>query len=126
MNSAMTLTIPQQLYQRVQRVAQRQQRNVDDVAQEVLEQGLSPLEVSPENLGKEREKRAFHRLHTTLLKQYADEYVAIYHGALIDHDVDQSALFARIDEQYPDQFVLIRPLRPEPEIIYEHRSMRWA
>ena len=126
MNSVMTLTIPQQLYQRVQRVAQRQQRNIDDVAQEVLAQGLSPLEVSPENLGKEREKRAFRRLHTTLLKQYADEYVAIYHGELVDHDANQAALFARIDEQYPDQFVLIRPLRAEPEIVYNHRSMRWA
>ena len=76
--------------------------------------------------GKEREKRAFSRLHATLLRQYADEYVAIYHGELVDHDVDQAALWARINEQYPNQFVLIRPIRSEPEITYEHRSMRWA
>ena len=126
MSSATTLNIPQQLYQRVQYAAQRQQRNVYDVAQELLEHGLSQLESYPVHSGKEQEKRAFSRLHATLLNQYAGEYAAIYGGKLVDHGVDQAALLARIDEQYPDQFVLIRPLRPEPEIVYEHRSMRWG
>ncbi len=126
MNSVMTLNVPQQLYQRVQYAAQRQQRNVYDVAQELLEHGLSQLESYPAHSGKEQEKRAFSRLHATLLTQYAGEYAAVCGGKLVDHDIDQAALFARIEERYPDQFVLIRPLRSEPEIVYEHRSTRWG
>jgi hypothetical protein len=122
-----TVTIPQHLYERVQRIARRQYRDVNEVASEILEQSILPLEnglnTTPE---REREKEAFHRLHGSLLKRYAGEYVAIYNGKMIDHDKDRTVLLNRIDTQYPDQFVLIRPVKSEPEIIYEHRSARWA
>ena len=126
MNSGMTVTIPSQLYKRVQFVAQKQRRPVNDVAQEMLEQGLLSLESLVTNPEKEREKNAFRRLHTALLEQYIGEYVAIYGGELVDHDANQAELVARIDKKYPDLFVLIRPVRQGPEIVYEHRSMRWA
>ena len=119
----MTLTIPQQLYERVQRIAQRQQRNVDEVAREALEQVVSHWEVSSVNQEKEREKEAFRQLHAALLEKYAGEYVAIYGGKLVDHDVDRAALFARIEQKYPDQFVLLRPVKKELEIIYTCHSV---
>ncbi|MCZ7673153.1 MAG: DUF5678 domain-containing protein [Chloroflexi bacterium] len=76
--------------------------------------------------GRDRGKEAFHRLHGTLLKNHRGEYIAIYNGQLIDHDRDRTALFKRIEENYPDQYVLIRLVSQTPEIVYEHRSMRWA
>lgn len=72
---------------------------------------------------KGREKEAFQQLHATSLEKYAREYVAICSGKLVDHDTDQAALFARIEKQYPNQFVLIRPVRQEPEIVYKSRSL---
>ncbi len=126
MSSGMTLTIPQQLYERVQRIAQRQQRNVDEIAREALEQVVSHWEVPSVNQKKEREKEAFRQLHAALLEKYAGEYVAIHGGKLVDHDVDRAALFARIEQKYPDQFVLLRPVRQNPEIVYRHRSLHWG
>ena len=126
MNSGMTVTIPPKLYKRVQVVAQKQRRDVDDVAREMLEQGLLSLEGFPIKEDREREKNAFRRLHPALQAQYMGEYVAIYGEELVDHDVDQATLIARIDKKYPDTFVLIRPVKQEPEIVYEHRSLRRA
>ncbi|VAW33177.1 hypothetical protein MNBD_CHLOROFLEXI01-5385 [hydrothermal vent metagenome] len=126
MNSGMSVIIPHQLYKRVEYVAQKQRRDVNDVAKEMLEQGLLPLEGLPSQAEKEREKDAFRQLHTALLEQYMGEYVAIYNGELVDHDVNQTALVARIDKKYLDLFVLIRPVKQEPEIVYEHRSIHWA
>ena len=118
MSSGMTLTIPQQLYERVQHIAQEQQRNIDEVAREALEQVISHWEVSPVSQEKEQEKEAFRQLHAALLEKYAGEYVAISDKKLVDHDVDRAALFARIEKQYPNQFVLIRPVRQELKIVY--------
>jgi predicted transcriptional regulator len=126
MNSGMTVTIPPQLYKRVQTIAQKQRRDVDDVAREMLEQGLLSLESFPAKEEREREKNAFRRLHPALQEQYMGEYVAIYGEELVDHDVNQATLIARIDQKYPDSFVLIRPVRQESEIVYEHRSLRRA
>lgn len=126
MNSGMTVTIPHQLYKRVEYIAQKQRRNVNDVAKEMLEQGLLPLEAFPSKAEKEREKDAFRQLHSALLEQYRGKYVAIYNGKLVDHDLNQAALVARIDKKYPNSFVLIRPVKQESEIVYEHRSVRWA
>lgn len=125
MDTGITVTIPQQLYERVRQVAQRQDREVDEVARDLLEQGILPLESLPAQPEREQEKAAFRRLHSVLLARYEGEYVAIYGGELVDHDIDHVALLTRIDTQYPNQFVLIRPVRQEPEIVYEHRSMRW-
>lgn len=122
-----TVIIPQHLYERVQQIAQRQYRDVNEVVTEMLEKGISPWEdttwTTPE---REREKEAFQRLHDALLKKHKGEYAAIYNSQLIDHDRDRTALFKRIEENYPDQYVLIRPVNPMPEIVYEHRSIRWA
>ena len=61
---------------------------------------------------------AYHRLHPTLLAEYAGEFVAIAEEKLVDHDVDKLALYRRIQTRYPEQFVLVRRVdrAPEPEL----------
>jgi hypothetical protein len=73
---------------------------------------------------REREKLAFQQMHPHLLEKYAGQYVAIYEGKLVDHDIDKQALFQRIDTAFPDVFVLIRPVLVTPEIVYQSRSHR--
>jgi hypothetical protein len=75
---------------------------------------------------RKQEIEAFFDLHPVLWREFPGEYVAIYGGRLVDHDMDRVALLSRIDQNYPDVFVLIRPVREDPEIVYEHRSIRWA
>ena len=127
MNTHTTLTIPHSLYERARRVAQSQDRDIADVVAEALEQGLPAIEAdSKKPTDREREKQTFHRLHPELWQKYPLEYVAVYDGELVDHDPDRVALLQRVDEQYPDLFVLVRQVREEPEIVYEHRSVRWG
>lgn len=71
-----------------------------------------------------RETKAFRLIHPQLLQKYAGEYVALHQGKLIDHDMDQFALYLRVDEQYPDEVILIKQVTPEVEEIYTVRSPR--
>lgn len=77
-------------------------------------------------VGWEQEVVAFRRIHATWREKYAGEYVAVYQGELIDHDPSFGALLERIEVLYPDEFVLIRPILDELEIIYNDRSVRWV
>lgn len=73
----------------------------------------------------EREIRAFHRLHPTLLEHHLGQYVAIHDQHLVDHDADKLALYQRIRNQYPEQFVLVRLVEPEPERELYFRSTHY-
>jgi hypothetical protein len=72
------------------------------------------------------ERDTFLCLHPELWAQYPEQYVAIHGGKLVDHDPDMGALLKRIDAQYPGTFVMMRQVRQEAEIVYQHRSVRWA
>ena len=60
------------------------------------------------------EMAAYIAMHPMLKEQYFGQYVAIYQGKLIDHDTDRKALYLRIDEKYPDEFVWISPVEEDP------------
>ena len=71
-----------------------------------------------------REEAAFRQLHSSLHKQYAGQYVAIYNGQLIDSDSDQVVLYRRIRQQYPGEFVWIAPVNESPDEVLVFRSPR--
>ena len=56
---------------------------------------------------------AYASQHEELIKHYLNQYVAVYQGQVIDHDPDHSALFQRINTNYPEEIVLIRQVRLE-------------
>ena len=50
---------------------------------------------------------------------HLNEYVAFYQATLIDHDTNQQALLNRINQQYPNEIILIRKVQPDlPQTIY--------
>ena len=71
------------------------------------------------------EAAAFLKLHPSLLENYPNHYVAIYQGQLIDHDVNKLALYERIEETYPSEFVLMRPVQAQPEREFHFHSLRY-
>ena len=71
-----------------------------------------------------QEEAAFSQALPKLRESYLDIFVAFYQEKLIDHDTDELALLARIDQQYPDQVVLIKPVMSEPEPVLRIRSPR--
>ena len=126
MNSGQPLVIPSGLLERAERLAQQQARQVREVVAEALELGLPLLETADTTPELEREAESFRQMHPTWREQYVGEYVAVYQGRLVDHDPVFETLLERIDEKFPTEFVLIRPLLDEPEIVYDHRSIRWV
>ena len=63
----------------------------------------------------DQEAEAFRRLHPELLATIPGQYAAVYRGQLVDHDVDQLALYQRVQARFEGQPILIRQVRPEVE-----------
>ena len=131
MTRQITLTISESIYQQAQRLAQLRQQEVADVLADYLSDTFSPNseQLFPQTDADpivEQERRAYLALHDELWRKYPHEFVAIYKGQLVDHDSDKRALFERIDEKYPDDFVLIRQVDRIPEKVYQFRSTRFA
>ena len=63
----------------------------------------------------DQEAEAFRRLHPDMLATIPGQYAAVYRGQLVDHDVDQLALYQRIEARFDGLPVLIRQVRPEVE-----------
>ena len=61
----------------------------------------------------ELEQQSFVAQHDALLRTYAGQYIAMFQGCVIDHDVDRVALSLRVRNQYGNQPVLITMVRAE-------------
>lgn len=132
MGTQVTLTIPDNLYLRVQELAEKQDQNI----QTILVNELTKSIVADESDFKsssllqdetvEREKRAYQTMHHRLWSQYPGQHVAIHAGRLVDHDEDGIALSRRIYAQYPEEFVLIKQVESQPERTLRFRSPRFV
>jgi hypothetical protein len=126
MGIQVTLDVPENIYHEVEQIAQETQRAVDDVLEEIVIRSFPPLYVSPDRPQMLREVAAFEAMHPVLWEKYPNEYVAVYQGKVVDHDVDQTELITRIDESHPDEVVLIRQVltQIQKEIVF--RNPRYA
>ncbi len=119
-----TLSVPEDIYQRVELVASATHRKVMDVMVDTITAAFTPY---PENLQRgamKTEIAAYEAMHAELAKQFLGQYVAIYQGKLIDHDVDPFALHQRIVEQYAGKVVLSRKVQQQAAPVLHMRSPR--
>lgn len=131
MATEVNLTLPDHLYLRARQLAEAQQQSLQTVLLHELTKSILPDEVDyaavsiqqEERVG--REKQAYRALHANLWVQYPNHHVAIYQGKLVDHDQDGIALSRRIYARYPDEFVLIKQVEPQPERTLRFRSPRF-
>lgn len=129
-----TLTIPNDLFQRARRLTQvRQAPDVDELVN-LLDQILSSAdqyETGPEEAVEitvdpevAAEMQAYLAMHPRLKQTHLGKHVAIYGGKLIDSDDDYNTLTRRIDAKYPDHFVWIATVEEEPIKTFVFRSPR--
>lgn len=127
MAEQVTITIPRTLYQRAHELARRHNQEVDDVLEAAITLAEASLTIAPDQEAvMAREETAYRAMHAELLVNYAGDYVAIHQGQLVDHDEDELALLHRLEEQYPDEVVLMKQVRPLPEPILHFRSPRFT
>lgn len=131
MGTKVTIQLPDGLYHKTQRYARLHRQGMDEAISTLIEQGLASGDENIENIeglesdpAVEREMRAYIAMHPMLRKEYIGQHVAIVGGKLIDHDLDYAALFERIEQAYPDQFVWLAKVEDEPLPTIYHRPIR--
>lgn len=131
MSKQLILNLPDNLYERVQQVAQAERDDAMNVVLRVLDEALphthpdeSKHDWSEPDEAVEREMEAYITLHPMLKAKYFGKHVAIYGGKLIDFDENPDALYARIDEKYPDEFVWLSKVEEEAMPTLVFRSPR--
>ena len=127
MGTQVTLTIPERLYERARQLAAQRHMNVEEVLTKVLDATEDALEmlVPERDEAVEREMAAYIALHPLLWEKYPCQHVAIYDGELVDRDEDYGALYERIEERYPDEFVWLTTVKEEPIETLVMRSPRF-
>lgn len=71
------------------------------------------------------EREAFEQQHAALLANYANQYVALHHGQVIDHDPDLRTLHLRVFAQLGHTTVLLKKVTKEAERELVFRSPRF-
>jgi hypothetical protein len=76
--------------------------------------------ISPQHRQMSTEETAFESMKVDLIARHGGEFVALFQQQVIDHDQDELALLARIDQSYPNEIVLIRQVleTPEPPLLF--------
>lgn len=118
---AITITLSDKISERVTEVAAEQQQNVVELVEEMLDAALTEqtsrrtnIDGLTEILQDDPEMAAYIKMHPLLKRRFLGAYVAIFQGELIDQDLDHAALYARVDQRYPDDYVWISKVEDEP------------
>jgi hypothetical protein len=80
--------------------------------------------ISPRHPEMCQEEAAFESMKPDLIAQYRGQFIALFQQQVIDHDPDELALLARIEQTHPDELVLIRQVVETPESPLQFRSPR--
>lgn len=124
-----TVDISEKLYARARRVAQTRRQAVSEVIATILDENLPPFAEVEEtedemDAAADREMAAYIAMHPELKERYLGKHVAVYGGQLVDMDDDYEALYLRIDEKYPNDYVWLTTVREEPIPTLTFRSPR--
>jgi hypothetical protein len=112
-----TLTLQQPLIETLEQVAESQNTSAEILLNKAVTEFLE--KVNREKISLESE--AFIKLHSELITKYMNEYVAIHHGEVVDHDVDVRTLHLRIRKQFGRIPVLLRLVteqKVEPDLVF--------
>jgi hypothetical protein len=124
MTTQLMFTLPDKVFQQIEKQAQVENRPVNELVADVLQTTFTPMPENPEREAMEREMAAYLTMHRQLLAQFENQYVAIYGGQLVDHDSDQLALLDRRLKNYPNETVMITQVQTEPIRTLHFRSPR--
>ncbi len=124
MTLELNITLSQEIYQKLEQYAHNKNLGVAEAVAGYLAENPPTLPTSTPSEAEQladlrREKKAFLAMHPVLHKQHKGQYVAIYQGALLDHDDDYGTLYERVRAQYPHQIIWISKIQdtPLPEIV---------
>ena len=121
MSHIVELVIEDNLFSQLEQKAIGKGADVQAIAYEAIQRYLQDEEQEK----MQQEIAAYHDLHPELLKNFPGQYVAVHQGQVVDHDMEQLALYLRIRQHYPGEIVLIRQVPPEAEKSWTMRSPKF-
>lgn len=108
------IEVPEKLYDQAKAIAHSTQRAVGEVLQEIVIRSFPPVYDGGEEFdAMDQEVAAFEAMHAALWEKYPHQFVAVYGGQVVDYDVDEWRLIARLDQSHPDKIVLVRQVEAE-------------
>jgi len=117
MEYPVTLLLPENIYRYAEALANAHQTSIGEIL--VKQLAAQPFtfqgELDPEQAQLQREVEAYKVLHPHLLAHYPGQWVGIHAGQLLDHDEDEDALLARLEQNWPETLVLVRRVEAEPD-----------
>ena len=109
-----TIQLPQDLYEAVRQKALAQQKTTEDLVIEWVSSHLDEAAYDDMTQAFEQEVAAFERLKTTLLAQYAGQYVAIYQGQVVGVGEDRLTLVKEVYRRFGEVPCYIEQVSSEP------------
>ncbi len=116
----LTVELRPELAEQLNKEAKRRQTSVDELVNQWLAEELWKQRVQIIH----EESKRFQEQHAQLYRQYANQYVAMRDGVVLDHDTDLTTLHNRIRARYGDEPILMTPVTPEPVPTYRVLSPR--
>lgn len=117
----------------MRQLAKQRDKEIVAVVESILSQGLPGnldesgwIDLSEPDEVAEHEMQAYIELHSMLKQNYFGKHVAIHGGRVVDYDDSFDALYDRIDQAYPNQFVWMSKVEDQPIDTFVVRSPRFT
>jgi glutamyl-tRNA reductase len=98
-----TVAVESELYNRIEKTAQEQQANVDEILSQAIRRYLWELDRRKIS----EESKIYRQRHPELKEQYLGQYIAMHNGQVVDHDADFQTLRQRIRQRFEHTPVMI-------------------
>lgn len=95
----------------LQRTAERRGLTVDTLVEDLVTEYLR----EQRHAALVAEMERYRSLHTQLVGTYLGQYIALFEGRVLDHDLDGGRLYTRLRHQYGDLPILIVLVTEIPE-----------
>ncbi len=116
-----TITLDQNVYKRLKEAAEEHETTADALLEDAARQYLWELE--RQKISEESE--LFRQQYPELKQKYLGRYIAMHQGKVVDHDVDEDALWQRVRERYGRTPVLIVRVRETPHRTFTRLGFRY-
>lgn len=97
------IVLEPELYKRVEQAAIESEITTEEIVAEAAKRYL--WELNRRKIS--GESRLYQEQHARLKLEYLGQYIAMFNGQIVDHDLDFEALHDRIRQDYPYQAVMI-------------------
>ncbi|MCX6048301.1 MAG: DUF5678 domain-containing protein [Chloroflexi bacterium] len=133
MTAPVTITLSDHISERVRKLAEQRHTDISIIVETILQESLSDkldqqdwIDLSEPDEAAAQEMQAYIELHPMLKQKYFGKHVAIHGGKLVDYDESFDALYDRIAQAYPDEFVWMSQVAEEPIETFVVRSPRFV